>query len=379
MRSSYVAAGVVVVALCLWMASGLLASRDNDEKDTETAAAESAPMKVEVIDVELLSMAREIVLQGQLEAKRQLAIRAETSGTVKELVATKGQRVNAGDTIANLDLSSRETERSEARANVRTAQSEQQAANSLRQQGLQSQVQLEQAEARLEAARAALSRVELDIANTRIIAPFKGVVNDLTVEVGELVEHSGVVAELVDDSSFRVTAQAAQQTLAELRVGQPVSVRLITGQTLPGKLTFISSVADRATRSFKVEASVANTQEAIAAGVSASLIVPVEQVEAAFITPSALSLGDAGELGVKAVNADNQVVFFPIQMVSTSIDGAWVTGIPDASRVITLGQGFVNAGEVVDPRASGAHGATGASSATPKDADASNSLGTTDS
>lgn len=352
MKSSYVAAGVVVVALVLWMGSGLLGSRENDGDQSAANSTEPSVMKVEVVDIELLPMAREIILQGQLEAHRQLLVRAKTSGTVDTLEIIKGERVAAGASLVTLDLNSRETSLSEAHANVKTAQSEQQAAQTLRKQGLQSQVQLEQAEARLEAARAALARIELDISYTEITAPFAGVINSLPVEVGDLIERGGIVAELVDDSSFRVTAQAAQQTIAELKPGQKVTVRLITGQVLPGTLTFIASVADSATRSFTVEAEVANPAAAIAAGVSASLVVPVEQVEAAFITPSALALGDAGELGVKIVDTGNKVVFVPIELVSTTLDGAWVTGIADASRVITLGQGFVNIGDVVDPQTS---------------------------
>jgi multidrug efflux system membrane fusion protein len=98
-----------------------------------------------------------------------------------------------------------------------------------------------------------------------------------------------------------------------------------------------------------VEAEVENVDAKYSAGVSASLVVPIEQVEAVFISPSTLALGDGGELGVKLVNENNEVMFNPISLISTSIDGAWVTGIPDNSRVITLGQGFVKAGQIVEP------------------------------
>ena len=350
MKSSYVAAGVVVVALCLWMASGLLTSGKDADANTTVADAETAPMKVEVIDIELSSMAREIILQGQLEPARQLLVRAETSGTIDSIEVIKGDRVAANTALATLALNGRDNELREAQAQVRTAASEQQAAKSLRKQGLQSQVQLEQAQARLESTRAQLARIELDIARTQIVAPFAGVINDLPIEAGELIERGSVVAQLVDDSAFLVSAQAAQQTIASLSVGQEVLVRLITGQSLAGKLTFISSIADRKTRSFTVEAEVANEDGHVAAGVSASLVIPVEQVMALFISPSALSLGDDGELGVKVVNEKNTVEFVPISLVSSSTDGAWITGVPQDRRLITLGQGFVNAGQQVDPR-----------------------------
>lgn len=358
MRTSYVAAGVLVLVLGLWMASGLLPSSGNEDAESGSAANsseqakqndESAPMKVEYIDVTLSPKSRDITLQGQLEPRRHLQIRAETSSIVERINIGKGKSVNKGDTIIALALDGRENDRQEAQAQLQTARSQQKAAASLRKKGLQSQVQLEQTQAQYASARASLNRIQRDIENTQVNAPFSGVINAIPVEVGEMVDRGAIVAELVDNSGFTVTAQVAQQTLAQLELGKNVDVKLITGEVLPGKLTFISSVADSASRSFTVEAEIDNVGGNISAGVSASLIVPVEQVEAVFITPSALSLGDSGELGVKTIDENQQVVFTPIELVSSSLDGAWVTGIPDNSRVITLGQGFVKSGQKVEP------------------------------
>jgi len=343
-RTSWLAAGIVVIVLTLWMSSGLLKTEDPDTTDTLQA---DALMAVEIKTVEVDEIAREIILQGQLEPVQHLFLKAQTSGAVESVLVRKGDRVNRDDPLVSLDQGGRQNTLAEAQARVKTAQSEQAAALSLTQQRLQSQLQLQQSEAALEAALAQLASVELDISNTSITAPFSGIVNDLPADIGALIERGDVVAEIVDDSAFDVSAQAAQQTLSELRIGQAVSVELITGQTLPGSLTFISSVADPQTRSFRVEARVQNTAGAIAAGVSASISIPVEQVEAVFISPSALSLGDNGELGIKAVDVNNRVLFFPIELVSTTLDGAWVSGIPQGSRLITLGQGFVNVGEQV--------------------------------
>ncbi len=351
MRFSYVAAGVLVLALALWMASGALPSSESEAQNTAEAEKTdaTAPMKVEYIDVELSPKSRDIVLQGQLEPKRHLQLRAETGSTVDVISVGKGERVNKGDSILSLALNGRETDLREAQAQLKTATSSQKAAASLRQKGLQSQLQLEQAQAQLASARAQLDRIQRDIAYTKIAAPFSGVINDIPVEVGEMVDRGAVIAELVDNSQFVVSAQVAQQTLAQLELGKNIDVKLITGETLPGKLTFISSIADSASRSFTVEALVDNVDGKFAAGVSASLVVPVETVEAVFITPSALSLGDNGDLGVKTIDENEQVVFTPITLVSSTLEGAWVTGIPDKSRVITLGQGFVKEGQQVDP------------------------------
>lgn len=346
MKTSWLAAGAVIIALSLWMASGWFKEEPTAETD-ETAAVSLMRVEVQALGVE--SMDREISLQGQLEPAQHLLLKAKTSGSLERFLVEKGDRVTLGQSLLSLDVAGRKNTLTEAQARVKTARSEQEAAKSLRKQRLQSQLQLEQTEASLESALARLAAVELDIANTTIKAPFSGVVNDLPIDVGSLVERGDIVAELIDDRSFHVSAYASQQSLSNLKVGQSVTVELITGENLTGKLTYISSIADTQTRSFKVEARVWNTSGSIAAGVSASMFIPVEQVEATFISPSALSLGENGELGVKAVDDEDKVEFIPIELVSTSLDGAWVSGIPGDTRVITLGQGFVNVGEVVDP------------------------------
>ena len=351
MRSSYIAALIAIAVLVLWMASGMLAS--NDETNGQSEANEQASlMNVEIIEVSPESMQRTVEIQGQLEPARRLHIRAEIAGVVSKLHVSKGQRVAANDPLMDLTLDGRDTELRQAQAAFTSAVSEEKAAASLRKQGLQSKVQLEQARSQLERARAQLARVELDIANTQLTAPYAGIINALPVEQGELVERGGAVAELVDNTTLKANAQAAQQTIAQLEVGQAVTVSLLTGEELPGEITFISAVANSQTRSFSVEAVVDNPGGRVSAGVSASIQIPIQKVEAVFISPSTLSLGSNGELGVKIVNTDNIVEFVPIKLVSTSLEGAWVTGIAPNSRLVTLGQGFINPGQEVDPQMS---------------------------
>jgi len=283
MRFSYVAAGILVIALCLWMASGLIPTNGDDNTDVADSTSEqdtNSPMKVEYIEVSLSAKSRDIVLQGQLEPKRHLHLRAETGSTVEAININKGESVKKGDTIISLSLDGRESDLREAQAQYQTAASQQKAAASLRKKGLQSQVQLEQTQAQLASARAQLNRIKRDIDNTKIIAPFSGVVNGLPIEIGEIVDKGATVAELVDNTGFKVSAQVAQQVLSQLK---------------------------------------------------------------------ALSLGDDGALGVKTIDENNQVAFTPIKLISSTLDGAWVTGIPDGSRVITLGQGFVKDGQPVEP------------------------------
>ncbi|MCW9000232.1 MAG: hypothetical protein OQK04_16105, partial [Kangiellaceae bacterium] len=85
------------------------------------------------------------------------------------------------------------------------------------------------------------------------------------------------------------------------------------------------------------------------AGTSAQISISTGNESAHFLSPSIFALDDSGEVGIKTVGKENRVEFYPIQVIKTEKNGFWVTGLPEYAEVITLGQGFVVAGETVIP------------------------------
>jgi multidrug efflux system membrane fusion protein len=246
-------------------------------------------------------------------------------------------------------MEDREARLRQTEALVRQRETDLKAVRTLKQKGLQAESRLIESETLLAAARAELAAVEMDIEHTQIVAPLAGVINELPVEVGEFIERGDPVATLVDDDVLLATAQAPQQSIARLQLGQTVKVQTITGQTLEGKITFISAMADARTRSFRVEAEIPNPEGRLTGGMSAVLRIPLETADGHFVSPSVLVLDDQGALGVKGVDRDNKVVFHPVRIVRTTAGGVWITGLPERVQLITLGQGFVGPGEVVAP------------------------------
>jgi multidrug efflux system membrane fusion protein len=88
---------------------------------------------------------------------------------------------------------------------------------------------------------------------------------------------------------------------------------------------------------------------------TAELRLAADQVTAHSLSPALLALADDGTVGVKAVEADERVRFYPVEIIATSPEGISVTGLPDELRVISVGQGFVTEGQrveaVMDPAA----------------------------
>jgi multidrug efflux system membrane fusion protein len=217
----------------------------------------------------------------------------------------------------------------------------------MHERGLQAETQRLAAEAALAAARAQRAILSAELARVRIAAPFAGVITARPVEIGSLVERGDVIAELADDATLLAVAQAPQQQVADIRLGQAVEVRLLDGQAVAGRVRYVGRVADEGTRSFRIEAEVRNPDGRLPGGLSADLVISAGEVEAHALSPSQLTLDDAGRLGVKSVDGSERVVFHPVDMVQSRADTVWVSGLPPELRLITEGQGLVAPGEVV--------------------------------
>jgi len=362
LKTSWLAAAGVTLVLALWMASGLLRG-ENDTDEVSAEATDEELMRVEVIVAEPTLAQRTVEVRGTVAAVRRVELRAETAGRVLELPVERGRRVVTGAPLVRLDTGVRSASLNAARARSTSARAEQTAAESLSRRGLQAQLQTDQARASASLAQAEVDRLQREIDDATVRAPFGARVERLPVELGQLVERGDPVALLVDDSGFEVHARVAQQSVHRLEPGQPVTITLLDGESLTGVLSWIGSVADTATRSFPIEARIAPPHDALADGISATVAIAVERVEALYLSPSTLSLDTDGALGVKVLDDEDRVRFVPVELLRTSLDGAWATGIAPGSRVITLGQGFVGAGERVLPTVAGAAPATPAAAA----------------
>jgi multidrug efflux system membrane fusion protein len=302
-----------------------------------------------VREVTAAPVASEIVINGKSAPARAVELRAETNGRVIELGAARGAAVRAGDLLMRLDPREHRAMVEQARATLKMRQIEHAAAQKLGAKGFQAETKVAEASANLEAAQAALERAELEFDHTAIRAPFDGVLEERPVEIGDFVDIGDELATVIEQDPFLVIGEAAETEIDRLRVGMAGSARLITGRRVEGRLRYVGSRADPGTRTFTVELEVPNPEGRFVAGVSAELHIALDEVAAHSLSPGLLTLNDAGELGVKAVDDQDMVVFHPAEVVRAGPDAVWLAGLPERLRVITVGQGFVRAGDRVRP------------------------------
>ena len=183
-----------------------------------------------------------------------------------------------------------------------------------------------------------LGIVELN--RTEVKAPFSGYIEKI-VKPGNFLERGQICATIIQLNPITFVAEVPESDINKVTEGQQVVLNLITGETIEGKLTFVSKSASSLTRTFKVEAEIENKNGVIRDGITSEMIIKTSKIKAHKITPSVLMLNDKGILGIKIIRDQEIVKFLPVTILEDSEDGIWVTGIPNQIQLITQGQGFV--------------------------------------
>ncbi|APX92468.1 efflux transporter periplasmic adaptor subunit [Halomonas sp. 1513] len=336
------------VALLLWMLFGDL-QRFSAQAPEAEPASDVTLSRVEVQRSEAQPFAPRLTAQGQLAAWQDIELRARREGQVEALPVAQGERVEAGQTLLELDREDLPAQLARAEADLELARAELDGADQLRQRDLVSRTEQLRLAGAVAGAVAEVEQLRQMLSHTRPTAPFAGTLDQLDIDPGATLQVGEVYARLVDDSRLRASAHIAQRDALDLEPGLPVSVRLLDGSTLEGELSYVASRADQGTRSFAVEARLDNPDRRRLAGASASLIITRAEQPAHRLSPALLVLDDAGQLGVYAIDDEERVTIHAVRLLAADSREAWVTGLPDSVTLITLGGGFVSAGQRVEP------------------------------
>ncbi|HKY95186.1 MAG TPA: efflux RND transporter periplasmic adaptor subunit, partial [Kiloniellales bacterium] len=303
---------------------------------------------------------REIVLRGATEAFRAIDLKAEADGRVAEQLVPEGTEVMAGTPLVQLAMEDRAARVKEAEALVKQRQIEQEASVKLAKNGHRSAMDVAAAEAALQAAQAALEAARVELDNTTLLAPFDGVVERHLAKAGAFASRGDAVVRLVELDPLVVVAYANEQEVLAIQPGEPARARLTDGRELDGTIAYVARSGEPATRSFRVELHLDNASGALPAGITADILIGLPPAPAYKVSPAVLVLDEGGRLGVKALDAADQVIFLPAAIVDDEADGIWLGGLPPVLRLIVVGQEFVDVGERVRPVAASADNSGGA-------------------
>ncbi|MDA7428623.1 efflux RND transporter periplasmic adaptor subunit [Primorskyibacter aestuariivivens] len=378
-----------------------------DVAEAEETEADAPETGVRVVALRSVAQVVDsaVLLRGETEAARQVSVMAETSGLVISEPLRKGAFVEEGEELCELDPGTRsatldemrarlaearaqvpttearipeaEARLEEARARLEEAVINANAATKLQEDGFASETRvastaaavraaeaavssaeagvkaarsgMESTQAAIQSAQAAVAGAEKEIERLRAVAPFAGLLESDTAELGTLMQPGALCATIIQLDPIKLVGFVPETEVSRVEVGARAGARLSEGSDVIGRVTFLSRSADETTRTFRVEIEVPNPDLAIRDGQTAEILIEADGVTAHLLPQSSLTLNDEGVLGVRTVAEGNSVAFIPVELLRDTREGVWVAGLPDNVDVITLGQEYVVDGVKVIP------------------------------
>lgn len=321
------------------------------QQGSESGFAQNPQAADEIVHVVALRSSAQpvesgIVLRGQTEAARFVDVRSETSGLVISEPLRKGAFVTEGQEICKLDPGTRNASLAEANARLSEAEMNERATSRLAEEGYASETGRTAALAALRAATAAVDRAQQEILRLTMEAPFDGLLESDAAELGSLLQPGSLCARIIQLDPIKIVGFVPEADVDAIDVGNSAAARLVSGTEVSGEVTFISRSADPDTRTFRLEITADNADLSIRDGSTAEIFITSKSEEAHLVPQSALTLDDDGLLGIRAVEGD-EAKFYSIDIVRDSLQGAWVTGLPDIVDLIVIGQEYVVDGSKV--------------------------------
>lgn len=349
-KRPWLISALIVVFIIIWLLIGQV-GRQADSANLASGAqtpTNSPPIAKVAYQTFLAQQTdKSVRLYGKTEPIKIAYLSSEIGGVVEKLLIRKGQLVKKNQLIALIGSDELPSQLVEAKSLLSLKEQEYRAATALKKRGLQGEVALAQAKADLEQAKSNLKLIQTRIAKTKIKAPMECLVNDIPVEVGDFIKDGTLVANCADLSTMIIKVHVNERDIYKVKKDQKAKVFFINGVELVGKVTYLSKIASKTTNTFALDIEINNPNQLIPAGVSASVELLLNKINAIKITPAVLALDAQGGLGVKIVQ-HGTVVFKPIQLVKAEKGAIWLTGLGKKADIITRGQGFVRAGDNVE-------------------------------
>jgi RND family efflux transporter MFP subunit len=309
-----------------------------DSLPTLTVQAQVAENKSRVANEEVV---------GTVRATLSAVIEAKISGKIEQMLAVPGQKVQAGELLAQLDAHEVQAQLDQALAVRQQAESDLKRATDLFQQKILSSSEFDAARSKFHVADAAATGAETLLGYTRITAPFDGVITRKDADVGDLAVPGKSLLEMEDARHLRLEADVPEALVDKIALGDNLPVHLGMLETnLAGKVGEIAPSADPASRTFLVKLDLPAVP-GLRTGQFGRVAVPVGEIAALRVPESAVLQRGEMELVFVVVNSHAQLRIVKTgERVGNEVE--LVSGVDAGERVVVGGAARLTDGQPVE-------------------------------
>ena len=286
-------------------------------RDAEAQQTASALPVVTVTPAKAAPDTTTLTLPADTKSAHETFLFARANGFVKSWRADIGQKVKAGQVLAEITTPELDQQVAEARANLGLAQTSFHRLADIQLPGAISRQELDAARAQFTAQQAGVQQLLAQQNFRRVTAPFSGIVTQRNVEVGSLVSTSnapGAQLFKVEQTDFlRAFVQVPQNFAPAIRAGLRADflVPEFAGRPFPGRVVRDAGALDPSTRTLLTEVRVPNPRGELRPGAYAQVRFHLPRTAPSVIIP-ANALVPGGTESRVALVREGKVHYQPI-------------------------------------------------------------------
>jgi len=255
------------------------------------------PIEVKAARLSRGEIIRYVTLPGSIRANQQATLYAKVAGYLKSLNVDKGDRVQAGQSLGEIEVPELLADLAKYQAEVKVAETDFQRVSAAQKKAadLVTPQSVDQAKGRFDIARANLERTETLLSYAKITAPFSGIATARFVDPGAFIPsatsgsaaQTAAIVTIADFDIVRAQVPVPEAEASHAQVGLPVrfSVEGLPGKSFEAKVSRLSYALDDATKTMLIEADVPNPGLALRPGMYAKVRVGVEKHADALLIP----------------------------------------------------------------------------------------------
>jgi len=320
--------------------------------NTDSAATDEN-IKTKAVGVQVLE-ARQfnhyVQTQAQVESDNNVLVSARSMGVVTNVYVNEGARVNKGQVLAQIDNSVILRSIESMKAQLELASSVYERQKNLWDQKIGTEVQYLQAKTNKESLEKQLATLQEQNEMTRITAPFAGVVDRVSVKVGENIAPGMPAVRVVNNDDLKLTAKISEAYVTRVKKGDRAVVDVVElGKQFETKVTFAGRTIDPLSRTFDVEVSLPSDPD-LRPNMTATVRIIFQTEENAVVIPvgAIQNINDEKVIYIAEKDGKNLKARRKVVTVKGVYGGmASVEGVKPGDTLITVGFQSLNEGDFI--------------------------------
>lgn len=292
---------------------------------------------------------------GSLTAVQQVQLASETSGRVSNIAFESGDYVEKGALLLQLNSAPEQAALEAAKANVRFAQSQLKRSEKLNKTGVEPLDVLQMRRSTYDQAAAEVSRLEAQLRQKQILAPFSGKLGIRQANLGQYLNSGQTVVTLTALDTLYAEFSVPQQNLSSIHQGADVALKVdaFPDQTFMAKVNAVEPQVNANTRNIMVQATLENHDETLRPGMYVTASLSLNTRKDALVVPNTAIQTSAQGYSAVVVRGEQAqqsgtAEIVPVQVGERIGNNIVVTsGLRSGDVIVTVGQNRIQPGAQV--------------------------------